>query len=344
MSRQRMSLGQTVPDPGNPAVTPLRSAEPCSVNRHEYVLVTPARNEEAYIEKTIEAVLSQTILPQKWVIVSDGSLDRTDEIVATHADRHPFIHLLRAGAPAKPGTKDFGSKVRAFRSGYQQMNDTPHEFVGNLDADITFAPDYFARILDKFECSPQLGVGGGIVYEPGPKGFAAQWTSLNSVCGSVQLFRRSCYEAFGGYIPIRLGGVDAAAEIMARMHGWQVRTYPDVAAYAQRRVLTGSSTILQTRYRRGITNYLLGYHPVFQVASCAFRLAEWPYVAGSLATLLGYAWSWLKGDQQALPREVVAYLRSEQTHRLASCLRLPAYGARNRVLNKEVECDRTGVR
>ena len=300
----------------------LTTSEGRIVEQMEYVLVTPARNEEAYIEQTIEAVVSQTIRPQKWVIVSDGSVDRTDEIVAEHARRHDFIHLLRVGEPGKAGQKDFGSKVRAFRSGYRQMNGTRHQFVGNLDADITFAPNYFANILEKFKCNPQLGLAGGIVFEPAPKGFRAQWTSLNSVCGSVQLFRRACYEAFGGYIPIRLGGVDAAAEIMARMHGWQVQTFLDVEVYAQRQVLTGSSTILQTRYRRGITNYLLGYHPAFQLASCAVRLGEWPYVFGSLATLLGYASSWIRGYERSLPGEVVAVLRAEQTRRLASYFRL----------------------
>ena len=47
----------------------------------KYVLITPARNEEEFIEKTILSVISQTVLPQKWIIVSDHSTDRTNEIV-----------------------------------------------------------------------------------------------------------------------------------------------------------------------------------------------------------------------------------------------------------------------
>ena len=38
-----------------------------------YVIITAARNEEAYIENTIQSVISQTALPLKWIIVSDGS-------------------------------------------------------------------------------------------------------------------------------------------------------------------------------------------------------------------------------------------------------------------------------
>lgn len=120
---------------------------------------------------------------------------------------------------------------------------------------------------------------------------------------------------------MRMGGVDAAAEIMARMHGWLVQTLIDVPAYAQRRVLTGGATILHTRYRQGISNYLLGYHPLFQLASCLHRIGEKPYLIGSMFALFGYGFSWLRGQQRALPSEVVRFLRSEQMDRLANNLR-----------------------
>lgn len=291
------------------------------MKQFEYVIITPARNEEAYIEKTIESVLTQTVLPRRWVVVSDGSVDRTDEIVTSHARRNGFIQLVRTGDPARPGHKDFGAKVRAFRAGYQQLSETPYRFVGNLDADITFGPNYFERLLARFDCNSQLGVAGGLIFEPVGNGFRPQHTSLNSVCGAVQMFRRECYEALGGYVPIRVGGVDAAAEIMARMHGWQVQTLPDLPAYAQRRVLTGGATILHTRYRQGVSNYLLGYHPLFQIASSVSRIGETPFLIGSICTLLGYASSWLRQEERALPGDVIRFLRSEQMGRLAHSLR-----------------------
>src|SRR5690349_20423235 len=93
-----------------------------AVKANKYVLVTPARNEEAYLEKTIQSIVAQTIPPQKWVIVSDGSVDRTDEIARSYASRYPFIQLERVGEPVQKGKKDFGAKVRAFRAGYAQFN------------------------------------------------------------------------------------------------------------------------------------------------------------------------------------------------------------------------------
>jgi poly-beta-1,6-N-acetyl-D-glucosamine synthase len=285
-----------------------------------YVLITPARNEEKYIRGTLESVIHQTKLPERWVIVSDGSVDRTDEIVNSYANKHNFIELIRAGSAGIPGKKDFGSKVLAFRAGYVRISGIPYEFIGNLDADITFSEDYFERVLDRFGRDDRLGVAGGIVMEPSGSGFAPQATSLNSVCGSVQLFRRQCYESFGGYIPIQMGGVDAAAEIMARMQGWAVETLPDIPVYAQRRVLTGGATIFHTRFRRGLSNYILGYSLLFQFASAMSRFAEPPAVSGSIVTLLGYVSAMIQRREKALPADVIKFLRSEQHQRLLSTL------------------------
>ena len=44
-------------------------------------LITPAHNEEAFIEKTLASMVAQTRLPERWMIVDDGSSDGTAEIV-----------------------------------------------------------------------------------------------------------------------------------------------------------------------------------------------------------------------------------------------------------------------
>ena len=279
-----------------------------------YVLVTPARNEEAHIEKTIEAVLSQTIQPRRWVIVSDGSVDRTDEIVARYARSHAIIQLVRS---AKQGQRNFGSKTKAFEVGYQQLKDIPHGFLGNLDADVSFAANYYEQILQQFQIHPYLGIGGGIILELINNQFVPQRISLNSVAGAIQLFRRQCYQAIGGYIPIPTGGIDAAAEILARKHGWGVQTFAEIPVYHHRRVTTGRASVLRARFYQGVTNYTLGYHPLFQTMSCLYRVAQRPYVVVSAFTLFGYVWSCLKRSRRVLPDEVIRYLRSEQMARMA---------------------------
>ena len=113
-----------------------------------YVIITPARNEEAYIEKTIQSVISQTILPRKWIIVSDGSTDKTEEIISRYAKENHFIQLLTSKGDLK---RNFGSKVNAFNAGYQLLKDMSYDFICNLDADVTFSSNYFESILQEFD-------------------------------------------------------------------------------------------------------------------------------------------------------------------------------------------------
>ena len=200
-----------------------------------YALVTPARNEEAYIEQTIRSVIRQTVLPVKWVIVSDGSSDRTDEIVKTYAARFPWISYLRM--PERQ-VRDFAGKVHAFNAGYSTIADVEYDIIGNLDADISFEEDYFCFLLQKFVEDPHLGVGG-TPFREGSFQYDYRFTSLEHVSGACQLFRRECFESIGGYTAIRDGGIDLVAVTTARMMGWTTRTFPDKVCMHHRQIGTG---------------------------------------------------------------------------------------------------------
>lgn len=131
-----------------------------SDGRHEpsYVLITPARNEEAHIGRLIQCVAAQTLAPVKYVIVSDGSTDRTDEIVEQHARELGFVELLRLEKNERPG---FGSKALAFNAGWERLWAQDFDFIANLDADISFEPCYFESLLEEFQKDPDLGLTGG---------------------------------------------------------------------------------------------------------------------------------------------------------------------------------------
>ena len=119
-------------EPVTPSVA-VRKAE-------NYVLITPARNEEAFIQLTLQSVVAQTIRPLKWVIVSDGSTDKTDEIVQSYAAKHSWIELLRMPERTE---RHFAGKVHAFNAGYERLKGLDYQFICSLDADISFGPDYF---------------------------------------------------------------------------------------------------------------------------------------------------------------------------------------------------------
>ncbi|MEW6115774.1 MAG: glycosyltransferase family A protein [Nitrospirota bacterium] len=284
-----------------------------------YVLITPARNEEAYIEKTLRSVIAQTVLPSKWVIVSDGSTDGTDEIVQKYAAHYSFIRLVKA---QEQGQRNFGSKVSAFKAGYDSLGDVNYEFLGNLDADVSFKPDYYENILGRLQRDARLGIAGGIIVELINNRFVPQKNSTNSVAGAIQLFRRACYEEIGGYISIESGGIDSAAEIMARSLGWKVQTFCELEVFHHRRVASVGTHILKARYRQGITHYLLGYHPLFHLIKCAYRSTEKPYVLGSLFVLCGYFRSSLLRLQRPMPAYAIRYFRQEQMERVRSVFRV----------------------
>lgn len=289
------------------------------MNTQSYVLITAARNEENNIGKTIHAVISQTVLPEKWVIVSNGSTDRTDEIINRYAAEYDFIKLLSL---TQDGQRSFGAKVNAINAGYERLKNEKFAYIGNLDADVKFDSQYYEKILASFQENPQLGIAGGIILELIGDRFVGQNISLNSVSGAVQLFRRRCYEEIGGYTPVPFGGEDAIMEVLARKSGWQVQTFPELKIFHKRRIAIGKGNILTTRFRQGIRDYLLGYHPFFYAAMCLYRVIDSPYLFGSILRMCGFWWATIKRKHRPVSHDFISYLRQEQINRLRSLFSL----------------------
>ena len=125
---------------------------------------------------------------------------------------------------------DFASKVRAFNAGVGRVADLSFDFIGNLDADVSVGPSYFADLIAKFVCNPQMGIAGGAICEwNGDAEVPRPFNTTTDVAGAVQFFRRACYEAIGGFLPLKYGGEDWAAQVFAQMAGWQVRSFSRVA-------------------------------------------------------------------------------------------------------------------
>lgn len=287
----------------------------------KFVIITPAHNEEALIVHTAEAMIAQTVRPMRWVIVNDASTDRTRELVEGFAREHSFIEVVNLERAAG---RHFGNKVRAFNAGLERVLECDFEFVGNLDADMSLAPDYFQKLLAQFEANPKLGIGGGMVHTTINGQFVSQEVALDSVAGAVQLFRRRCFEQIGGYRALPLGGIDAAAEIAARMQGWKTRTFPELPAREHR--FTGSATAspLKSRLKEGKRLYSLGYSPLFFLVRCLYRFRERPLLLGSLVAYWGYVMSALGRTPIAVTPEMVRFLRAEQHGKLKRLLGLKA--------------------
>ena len=199
-------------------------------------------------------------------------------------------------------------------------SDLVFEYIGNVDADISFEPQYFENILKEFSTDPDLGLGGGIVYTKYDKDFKTYDTTLDSVGGKVQLFRRKCFEEIGGYLPLKHGGIDAAAEIMTRMNGWMVRKSLTNKVLEHRRTGFAHGRPLMTSLRDGRKFHSLGYGALFYLLRCIYRIGDYPVVVGSGAALAGFIWSMIRHEPIALPQDVVDYLRAEQRIKLRQAL------------------------
>lgn len=278
-----------------------------------YALVSAARNEAQFIEQTIQSVVNQTIQPVRWVIVSDGSTDGTDEIVLRYAAEHEWIELMRASADSE---RNFGSKAKAVMAGYGRLTHRTFDCIGNLDADITFPPDYYENVLQKLTDNPKLGLAGGVRFDKCDGGFTPVNTASNSVGGPYQLFRRDCFDKIGGYMSLQYGGIDAVAEISTRMHGWEVQSFPDIIAYHHRCTGTANRSIWEAGFRAGMRDYLIGYHPLFETARCIGRMSESPIILYSLIMLSGYFWAAVQRKKRPVSRNFVKYLQHEQLSRL----------------------------
>jgi glycosyltransferase involved in cell wall biosynthesis len=283
-----------------------------------YVLITPARNEDALIERVIESVVSQTQLPLKWVIVDDGSTDRTADVVAPYTQHHPWIELVRMPPRAE---RHFAGKVDAFNAGLERVRHLQFDLIGNLDADISFSPDHFSFLIDRFRDDPQLGLAGTAYTQNGWDSTTDSFEGVTSVHGACQLFRYQCYMDIGGYVANRAGGIDWIAVTTARMKGWKTRNFPQRRFHHYRIMGTAERSRLGAAFDYGMKDYFLGGSPIWELCRVAYRITKPPVLGGGLALLMGYCWAALKRVERPVTPELMRFHRREQMARLKTIFR-----------------------
>ncbi len=285
----------------------------------KYVLITPARNESAFIEHTLKSVVAQTQRPERWIIVDDGSKDATPEIVQRYAERYPWIELVR-----RPQREDrsFAGKAHAVNAGLERVKGIQFEVLGNLDADVSFEPDYMAFVVGKFAANPKLGVGGTPFTEVGDYDSTRDsFEGQNYVAGPCQLFRYTCWLDIGGYVANKAGGVDWIAVMMARMKGWAVFAFPEKRFHHHRSMGTAQRGIHASMFSYGEKDYYLGGSPLWQLFRSSYRMAKKPYFTGGLVLLLGYFSAALRRMPRAVSPELMRFHRAEQMKKLKAVFR-----------------------
>jgi poly-beta-1,6-N-acetyl-D-glucosamine synthase len=292
-----------------------------------YVLITSARNVAGVIENTLTSVVRQTVLPQTWIIVNDGSTDGTDSIVRHYVELFPWIQLLEM--PRHDGY-DFSAKARCFNAAFARLRGFPFDIVANVDADVSFEADYFDFLLKKFIERPRLGVAGTPMKEGAFDVVEDALFNQNDVFGACQVFRRECLEEIGGYLEIKRG-IDCAAVRMARMKGWETRSFLEKRFIHHRVMSTTECSLWRAFVNHGREDYVLGNHPLWEGLRVLYQMTRRPRVVRGLLMFAGYASAWLQKTEHAIPPDLVRFHRGEQVRRLrgmVSASSVPVFGRR----------------
>jgi glycosyltransferase involved in cell wall biosynthesis len=284
-----------------------------------YVLVTPSRNEEALIGKTIESVIVQTVLPLKWLIVNDGSTDSTGAIAERYAAEHHWIEVVNRPVRKE---RNFAAKVHAFNAGRERLKDLNYEIIANLDSDVVLDKDHFEFLLGKFQLEPRLGVAGTVFREEG--GYNSGTDSFEGqtyVSGQCQMFRRECFEEIGGYYANKAGGIDWIAVQTARLRGWKTRSFREKSFFHHRPLGTADRGVLAASFSYGKKDYFLGGHPLWELFRVSYRMTKRPYILDGLALGLGYGLAAVRRLERPVSTELMAFYRREQMRKLTEILK-----------------------
>lgn len=277
-----------------------------------YVVVTPVRDEAAYVERTFASLIAQSSRPTLWIVVDDGSTDGTDAIVDRLASRRGWIRVLHR--PDRGFRAAGGGVMEAFSAGVNHV-DTDWDFLVKLDADLSFDCNYFATCLRHFEADPQLGIAGGTVCRL--KGDNVQIDSPGDpafhVRGATKIYRRACWESIAP-LPATPGW-DTIDEVRANLAGWRTRTFGD-ATVLQHKPTGAADGRWRNAFKNGRADYFTGYHPLFMAAKCLRRTWHKPYGAESCALAAGYCSGYLARMPRPAGEDAVRYLRKQQMRRL----------------------------
>jgi biofilm PGA synthesis N-glycosyltransferase PgaC len=263
----------------------------------KYVLVSPVRNEEKYIQMAIDSLVNQTVRPVEYLIIDDGSTDNTAEIVKAAAKKHPWIHYKykedRGERKVGPGV------IEAFYVGYRRLLRKDYDFIGKVDGDLSIGPKYFETLFEKFKIDPLLGAASGKLFLELDSGkLVPERHSDEMVVGGMQFYRRKCFESIGGFVPQVMW--DGIAYHRSRIEGWRTQSFHDENLIIRDHRIMGSSykSIYHGRLRWGWGQYFMGTHPVYILAVAFYRMFERPFFLGGLCILFGYLKAWITGCER----------------------------------------------
>jgi glycosyltransferase involved in cell wall biosynthesis len=286
------------------------------MNDIRYVVVTPTKNEEKYIERTIVSMIKQKVRPIKWIVVDDCSSDSTSEIVSMYRKEYPWIQLFRLDHDK--GRRPGKGVIEAFEFGLNKVTGIDFDYIVKLDADVEFDSNFFENIFEAFKKNEKLGIGSGAWHDlvDGNKRVLKQMFNKHTA-GQTKVYRKKCYDDIGGLIHFK--GWDLYDNICANVKGWETKWIPE-AEFTHLRPEGKEKGFIREEFNVGSYEGRLRYAAFFALAKAVMRMKKKPYVIAGLAQITGYLCGILLMPKIG-SKEERKYLRSQQYSRVYHSLR-----------------------
>jgi poly-beta-1,6-N-acetyl-D-glucosamine synthase len=296
-----------------------------------YILISPVKDEERYVETTIKAVLNQTLLPYRWIIVDDGSRDKTPEIVREYAERFDWIRLVTLNG--RSGRQPGSGIIRAFNEGYKLLDGVDFDFIVKFDCDIDFPPEYFEQLVGKFNQDERLGIASGMFFELRRGKWVPIRMPVYHANGQTKVVRTQCFKEIGGFVASR--GWDSFDEIKAQMAGWKTGHFNDVYFYHLKREGSGIGFI-RTSMMLGEIYYLTGGGILFFLLKLTAGIfTTKPFFLGSLMMAVGYLKALLAGRRRLVSKAEARFYRALLNQRIRDAV-LRILGLRTRKRERSI--------
>lgn len=271
-----------------------------------YIVVTPCKNEGENLPDLIASVVAQTVKPVVWVIVDDGSMDDTSNIVEDAMKAHNWIQSIQLNSNVRdigPHLADVMKKGFDLAISYCTRYEIEYNYLGNLDGDLTLPHTFYENLIKEFENDPKLGVAsGGTKHIIGNRVRHAK-VAVNEPSGGHMLMRRECFEMCGG-IP-RTYSMDSVMKVKARLEGWETRRFEENIA-TEIRDVNAADGYWNGFVHNGRSSYYLNINPLHVMARAIIYSLRRPYYAG-VAYLIGYLGSLIRGRDRIPDQEVRTY-------------------------------------
>lgn len=281
------------------------------ISSNRYIIISPVRNEEDFIDKTLKSVTQQSILPTEWIIVNDGSTDKSPDIIEHYLKKYVWIRKIdRPINSHRPGP----GVVLAFNQGFENIQTSDYQFVVKLDGDLSFDQNYFEFLLYEFEKNPNLGLASGTTYNVKGEKLIIDKMPEDHVRGAAKMYRRRCFEDIGG-LPVVLGW-DTIDELKAQLKGWETRSYQDLILKHYKPIGFNQKKTLKKELLAGERLHFMGYHPLFAILKCIYEIKNKPIFLRGILMLIGYFEAILFKLETFDDKEVIKHLRKKQLKRL----------------------------